>query len=585
MKKYLPIFLTSSLILFFSFFIINSVFASCDGCPDSGCAGESSWQSSCILDPEACGSYDPTCCVTTINDGCDSGCCSQTCGGPGGSCIGGNCVCNPEPDCNDPGHECPTVTSCSGSDKWSYQCITSATKCAGYPNQTCCSLEKAGCDNSCCAASCGSAGGSCVAGSCVCTSDDCRNPLIGCPDIDSCSGSRRWEYSCEDSPECIAGEDFCCLLKLGTSCDNNCCNKSCGTEGGKCKNGVCKCGPDCAKTNDTCSDDLHCCEEDGTVCCLNTTTGAKTCKKNCTTSCAKTNETCSDTKPCCETDNTFCCVNSTTGQKSCKANCTTKDRGESCALPIDCDSTYCSAQSGACYNPSAAKDTGEDCYDNAECKSKKCNGSPTPNNPGTCEKFSTTCKNRGEACDSTNNKCCEDADLECSAVSNACFDTTNSLNGGACYDNAECKSAKCENLAVGIPGTCKPSGGGEPNNPTYSDCPKEGLVPCGTPDCPCQFCHFFVMFKRILDFILFRIVPLAAVLLVVSGGAMLIFGGVNPKLVAQGKSILTSVAVGLIIIYAAWIIVNTVLTIPGLMNPNFGGWRPENWFQIDCKLN
>jgi len=131
----------------------------------------------------------------------------------------------------------------------------------------------------------------------------------------------------------------------------------------------------------------------------------------------------------------------------------------------------------------------------------------------------------------------------------------------------------------------------------------EGLVPCGkevdidgTPtDMPCQFCHFFVMIDGILDFIITTIVPIIAVLMILIAGIMFIFaylGGIEvlpgggkggPKLLSQAKKTLNSVVTGLIIIFAAWIIVNTFFLVIGVAETDFGTGI-KNWFQINCPI-
>lgn len=140
---------------------------------------------------------------------------------------------------------------------------------------------------------------------------------------------------------------------------------------------------------------------------------------------------------------------------------------------------------------------------------------------------------------------------------------------------------------------------GEPTGTIYY----EGLVPCGkevdingTPtDMPCQFCHVFVMIDGILDFIITTIVPIIAVLMILIAGIMFIFaylGGIEilpgggtggPKLLSQAKKTLNSAVIGLIIIFAAWIIVNTFFLVIGVAETEFGTGI-KNWFQINCPI-
>ena len=73
----------------------------------------------------------------------------------------------------------------------------------------------------------------------------------------------------------------------------------------------------------------------------------------------------------------------------------------------------------------------------------------------------------------------------------------------------------------------------------------QGLVPCGgTGQDPCTFCDFFVLFKKIIDFILLSIIPPIAILMVVIGGAMFFLAAGNPENINRAKSLLKSVAIG-----------------------------------------
>ena len=118
-----------------------------------------------------------------------------------------------------------------------------------------------------------------------------------------------------------------------------------------------------------------------------------------------------------------------------------------------------------------------------------------------------------------------------------------------------------------------------------------GLVPCAkycddpnTPydeTKPCQLCHFFVMLDRILDFVFTRLVPAVAVLLLMIGGVMFFFAGGSPQTLGTAKSIITSVVIGLIIIFAAWLIINTFFILIGV-----AAWTglQAGWFTINCPV-
>lgn len=137
-----------------------------------------------------------------------------------------------------------------------------------------------------------------------------------------------------------------------------------------------------------------------------------------------------------------------------------------------------------------------------------------------------------------------------------------------------------------------PAGALDAEGVPRTGCPTEGLVPCGTPGCPCTFCHLFVMFDRIVDFFLVPcsfnhgapIVLLIATLMLAIGGFMYIFAyaGVaegGPEMLSRAKTLFKSVIFGLLIIYGAWVIVNTFLWAIGATVWEGGG----HWWEIECE--
>jgi hypothetical protein len=120
-----------------------------------------------------------------------------------------------------------------------------------------------------------------------------------------------------------------------------------------------------------------------------------------------------------------------------------------------------------------------------------------------------------------------------------------------------------------------------------------GLVPCGRAcDDPntsvdetkaCELCDIFVMLELIVDFLLFTIVPILAVLMIAIGGIMYVMSGTSVAggagLVSKAKSLFMGVIIGLLITYGAWIIVNTVLSLIGVAD-----WTglQNGWWKINC---
>lgn len=119
------------------------------------------------------------------------------------------------------------------------------------------------------------------------------------------------------------------------------------------------------------------------------------------------------------------------------------------------------------------------------------------------------------------------------------------------------------------------------------------IVPCGragTP--PCQFCHIFTLFNNIINLILTCLAPIIAVLMLIVGGLMFMLshaseGGGAPKLFSQAKAAITAAVIGLVIIFVAWVFLNTLFTYMDvaewtgfLDNPDTP--EIEGWWKIKC---
>ena len=104
------------------------------------------------------------------------------------------------------------------------------------------------------------------------------------------------------------------------------------------------------------------------------------------------------------------------------------------------------------------------------------------------------------------------------------------------------------------------------------------IVPCGEAGNPCKLCHLFVMLDNIFDFVFIKFVPPVAVLALVIGGIYFFASGGNPGNVAKAKGMLTSIVIGLLIIYGAWLLVNTFFLVIGVSE-----WTGlTNWFEYPC---
>jgi len=104
---------------------------------------------------------------------------------------------------------------------------------------------------------------------------------------------------------------------------------------------------------------------------------------------------------------------------------------------------------------------------------------------------------------------------------------------------------------------------------------------------PCQFCDIFKLINNIIIFFLVpspsvnnmvAVVPLLATLLILVGGFYILIAAGRPNLQSQGKTIITAVVIGLLVVYIAWIVVNSILTFLGVAE-----WTGLlSWWDIKC---
>jgi hypothetical protein len=115
-------------------------------------------------------------------------------------------------------------------------------------------------------------------------------------------------------------------------------------------------------------------------------------------------------------------------------------------------------------------------------------------------------------------------------------------------------------------------------DPTEAVITKGGFVPCS--GVGCSACDFVVMANTITKWLIGISFIFFAVLCVIAGTKMITSGG-NPSALTDAKKSLTNAFIGLIIIMAAWLAVDTLLR--GLLKGNNGqieGYGP--WSQVQC---
>lgn len=105
---------------------------------------------------------------------------------------------------------------------------------------------------------------------------------------------------------------------------------------------------------------------------------------------------------------------------------------------------------------------------------------------------------------------------------------------------------------------------------------------CGGAGNPCDFCDLMQLVSRILGFVMLRIVPsLATLLFLIGGFNWILGGGGDQEKLKRGKTILTATIVGLIIVYGAWILINSFFAWTGVAEWN-GFSITRSWWKIPC---
>lgn len=86
-------------------------------------------------------------------------------------------------------------------------------------------------------------------------------------------------------------------------------------------------------------------------------------------------------------------------------------------------------------------------------------------------------------------------------------------------------------------------------------------------------CDILQLFKNLLNFAFTVSVPIAVAVLVY-GGYRIIIGGGSPDGLKAGQEAVKAAVIGIVIVFGAWIFMNTVLNIVGL---SLGGSSMAPW--------
>lgn len=108
--------------------------------------------------------------------------------------------------------------------------------------------------------------------------------------------------------------------------------------------------------------------------------------------------------------------------------------------------------------------------------------------------------------------------------------------------------------------------------------PSSGGIPNWNYVRPCTRCDAFKLAENVIDFILKGVIPPVAAVLFVYAGLMILLGGAMPKRIEHGKTVFKNTFIGLLIILASWLIVNTFIQSFGPEQVKGG-----SWFSFTCQ--
>ncbi len=107
------------------------------------------------------------------------------------------------------------------------------------------------------------------------------------------------------------------------------------------------------------------------------------------------------------------------------------------------------------------------------------------------------------------------------------------------------------------------------------------IVPRACQNGPCGMCDLFKGISNLINFFVFQIGPIAAGLMILIGGAMWVVNNGNQEQVKKGQDILKATIIGLIIMYSAWMIINTILIT--IATGPAGQGIQTNWYNFNCR--
>lgn len=94
---------------------------------------------------------------------------------------------------------------------------------------------------------------------------------------------------------------------------------------------------------------------------------------------------------------------------------------------------------------------------------------------------------------------------------------------------------------------------------------------------PCSFCELYSLAVSIINFLIKLAVPLA--ILFISWGGIQVLTASGPGSVSKGWDTIKNALIGIVLVFGAWLIVNTFITF--LVSGNFN----LPWKEFDCSTS
>ena len=109
------------------------------------------------------------------------------------------------------------------------------------------------------------------------------------------------------------------------------------------------------------------------------------------------------------------------------------------------------------------------------------------------------------------------------------------------------------------------------------------LVVCDGVDIPCDFCQLVDIGKRIVDFLITIAIVIATIIIVIAGIRLATSAG-NVQAKEDAKKYLTNAIIGLILVLASWLVIDTIMKILVQQEGSLGGSGVSfgPWNELDC---